>query len=267
MTVIQAFILGIVQGLTEFLPISSSGHLVLVQKLLRVEGEVVSFNIAVHLATLLAVFIVFRKDLLEILKNPFGKMTWLIAVGTIPAVIFGLGFKDIIDSLFNSGATLAFEFVLTGLVMLYAERKESGSKKLEGTTYKDAFIIGTAQAIAILPAVSRSGFTISGALFRGLNRSFAAKFSFLLSIPAILGAAVLDFKDVFGSQGSVWGIDMLPLAAGVIAAGISGYLSIKFMLKILQKGSLKVFSYYVFALAVFVLIDQLFFGYFFAKLI
>ena len=266
MTVIQAIILGIVQGLTEFLPISSSGHLVLFQKLLKVEGEVISFNIAVHLATLIAVFIVFRKDIFSILKNPFGKMTWLLAVGTIPAVVFALLFKDLIDMLFNSGATLGFEFILTGLIMLYAERKKSGNKRLEGTTYKDALIIGAAQAVAILPAVSRSGFTISGALFRGLDRSFAAKFSFLLSIPAILGAAVFDLKDILEVSGGGLGMSTLPMIAGTLAAAVSGYLAIKFMLRILQKGSLKIFSYYVFALAVFILIDQAFFGYFFPRL-
>lgn len=265
MTVIQAFILGIVQGLTEFLPVSSSGHLVFFQKLLNVQGNVVSFDVAVHLATLIAVFVVFWKDIVDILKKPFGKMTWLIVVGTIPAVLFGVGFKGLINRLFESGATLGFEFILTGVVLWYAESKKSGRKGLESTTYADALVIGAAQAVAILPAVSRSGFTISGALFRGLNREFAARFSFLLSIPAILGAAVLDLKDVMDA-GTGLGIGNLPLIVGMLAAGISGYFAIRFMLRILQRGSMKVFSYYVFALAAIVFIDQLFFGYFFTKL-
>lgn len=264
MNVIQAFILGIVQGLTEFLPVSSSGHLVFFQKLLRVQGDVVSFDVAVHIATLLAVFSVFWKDIIAILKNPFGKFTRLLVVGTIPAVVFAVLFKDLIDSLFASGATLGFEFILTGLVIWYADGRKSGRKNLEKTTYGDALVIGAAQAVAILPAVSRSGFTISGALFRGLNREFAAKYSFLLSIPAILGAAVLDFKDIMDA-GGVLGIETIPLVVGMLAAAVSGYFAIRFMLRILQRGSMKVFSYYVFALALIVFADQLFFGYFFSK--
>ena len=128
MTIIQAIILGLVQGITEFLPVSSSGHLVFFQKLLGVEGHVVSFDIAVHLATLIAVFIVFWKDIWEMIKRPFSKFPIYIVIATIPAVVFAIVFKDIIESAFQSGKTLAFEFILTGIVMLYAERKRSGKR-------------------------------------------------------------------------------------------------------------------------------------------
>lgn len=264
---IQAIILGIVQGLTEFLPISSSGHLVLFQKLFGLKEGVITFDVAVHLATLVAVFIVFKDDIWDLLKKPFSKLTFLLVVGTIPAVILGLLFKHTIDSLFESGKTLGFEFILTGLALLYAENVRNRNKKLDETSYADAALIGVAQAIAILPAVSRSGLTIAGSLARGLNREFAAKFSFLLSIPAILGAAVLDLKDVVKLIGSTGpGVDLFPLIVGMTAAAISGYFAIRFMLKLLTKGSLKGFAYYVFILAALILTDQLFIGHFFEKL-
>lgn len=265
MTILQAIILGLVQGLTEFLPVSSSGHLVFFQKILNVSGNVVTFDIAVHLATLIAIFTVFYNDIWEMIKKPFAKFPLYIIIATIPAIVFALIFKDVIENAFGSGKTLAFEFVLTGLALLYAERKKSGSRDIKDMNVKDAVFIGCAQAISILPAVSRSGFTISGALVRGLNREFAAKFSFILSIPAILGAAVFDIKDI-AEAGWQLSIGTGPLVAGTIAAAISGFFAIKIMLQILKKGSMKIFAYYVFAMAAIVLCDQLFIGYFFEKL-
>lgn len=268
MNVIEGFILGLVQGLTEFLPVSSSGHLELMRRILGIQNDMITFDVAVHVATLVAVFAVFWKDILEILKKPFGKLPMLIVVGTIPTVIMGFAFKDKIESIFNSGSTLGLEFILTGLILVYAERVRNSNKQLKETTYTDAAIIGVAQGIAILPAISRSGLTIAGALFRGLNREFAAKISFLMSIPAIMGAAVLEGHDLFKSPGGIEAsLDLFPLIVGVLAAGISGYFAIKFMIKILTKGSLKVFSYYVFALGIIIIIDQLFFGKLFDKLL
>lgn len=264
MTSIQALILGIVQGLTEFLPISSSGHLALFQKIFGIQKGVLTFDVAVHLATLVAVIFVFWKDIIGIIKKPFGKLPLLIVVGTLPTIIIGLALKDIIEKLFESGVTLGFEFLLTGLILWYAESVKSKGKGLEKTTYGDAAVVGVAQGIAILPAISRSGLTIAGALFRGLDREFAAKFSFLMSIPAILGAAALDGYKVAKSGGGL-GVDVLPLVLGMAAAAICGYLAIKFMLRILTKGSMRVFSYYVFVLGALIILDQLFFGRFFAR--
>lgn len=267
LTVLQSFILGIIQGLTEFLPISSSGHLVLFQKLFGLEQGVVTFDIAVHLATLIGVFVVLRKDILNILKKPLGKLPLLIVAGTIPAVIFGIVFSDLINGLFQSGISLGFEFILTGLVLWYAESLKSSNKGLDRMTLMDAVVIGTAQSIAILPAISRSGLTIAGSLFRGLNREFALKFSFLLSIPAILGAAAKDIYDISGSaSGSSISIGFWPLLTGVVTSAILGYLTVRFMLKVFSKISLKIFSYYVFAVGILILIDQIFFGRFFMKL-
>ncbi|MCX7710648.1 MAG: undecaprenyl-diphosphatase UppP [Clostridia bacterium] len=267
MSILQAFILGIVQGLTEFLPISSSGHLVLFQKLFGISEGALTFDVAVHLATLLAVFIVFWRDIVNILKKPFGKLPMLIVAGTIPTFILAAAFKDLFERLFESGKTLGIEFIFTGLILLYAESVKSKDKGLEKTTYTDAAIIGLAQGIAILPAVSRSGLTIAGALFRGLNREFAARFSFLLSIPAILAAALLDIYKLIKDP-SAFGTtaDLLPLGVGMMAAAVFGYFAVRFMLKILTKGSMKVFSYYVFVIGALVLLEQIFIGKMFGKL-
>lgn len=264
MTTLQGIILGIIQGLTEFLPISSSGHLVLFQRLFGLKEGALTFAVAVHVATLIPVFILLWRDIWEMIRKPFGKLTLLVVVGTIPTVIIGLSFSDLFDSLFQSGKSLAFEFIFTGAILLYAESAKSRDKKLETTTYIDAGVMGIAQGIAILPAVSRSGLTIAGALARGLNREFALKLSFLLSIPAILGSALLDAVDV-AKTGSL-GVDIMPLVAGMIAAAIAGYIAIKFMMKVLAKGSLKIFSYYVFVLGVLILFDQLVTHRFFAPL-
>lgn len=265
MNVLEGFILGIVQGLTEFLPVSSSGHLVLLQRVFGIEKGVLTFDIAVHLATLIAVFFVFRKDIIDIIRKPFSRLPLLIAVGTIPTVVIGVAFKDLFEKLFESGSTLGLEFILTGLILWYADGAKSKNKKLDGTTYVDASVIGVAQGIAILPAVSRSGLTIAGALFRGLNREFAAKFSFLMSIPAILGAALLDgYKLVKG--GAELGTGFWPLIIGMTAAAATGYIAIRFMLKVMSKGSLKVFSYYVFIVGLLVIIEQIFSGRLFGRL-
>jgi undecaprenyl-diphosphatase len=268
MNSIQALILGAVQGLTEFLPVSSSGHLVLFQRLFGLKEGVLVFDIAVHLSTLLAVIAVFWKDILGIFKKPLGKLTWLIVVGTIPAVVFGLAFKHFIERLFETGKTLGLEFIATGVILWLAEAIVSKNKKLEETSASDAICIGTAQAVAILPAVSRSGLTIAGALFRGLNREFAAKFSFLLSIPAILGAAVLDIPDatkMLKSSGTI-GVSLLPLILGMAAALVFGWIAIRWMLRVLSKGSLRGFAVYVFSIGLLVLLEQIFIGRIFSPL-
>jgi undecaprenyl-diphosphatase len=269
MNFLQAFILGTVQGLTEFLPVSSSGHLVLFQNIFGLRENVLTFDIAVHVATMIAVIAVFRKDVLEILKRPLGKMTWLLVIGTLPAVLVGLTLKKSIETLFESGKTLGMEFIATGIVLWLVESVRTGRKKQEETSAVDALWIGTAQAVAILPAVSRSGLTIAGALFRGLNREFAAKFSFLLSIPAILGAAVLDLPDAAAqvrATGTV-GVPTASLVIGMAASLVFGFIAIKWMIRVLTRGSLRGFAVYVIILGLLVLADQLFFGKWFTPLL
>jgi undecaprenyl-diphosphatase len=178
-------------------------------------------------------------------------------VGTIPAGVIGVLFKNKIEKIFESGTTLGLEFIFTGLVLWYAESIRSKNKGLEKTGYGDAALMGTAQAIAILPAVSRSGLTLAAALMRGLNREFALKLSFLISIPAILGATVFDLKDVIKPEAGTVSIDIWPVLIGMVVAAVSGYLSIKFMLKVFSKASLKIFSYYVFILGILIVIEQI----------
>ena len=254
MNIIQAIILGLIQGLTEFLPISSSGHLVLFQKIFGINEPTLIFDTMVHIGTLAAVVTVLWKDILSMLKKPFQKLTWLLIAGTIPTGIIAIMFKDSFEAMYKSGSTLGFEFLATGFIILFAERLNTGRKQVKETSYLDAAFIGIMQGAAIMPAVSRSGLTISGALLRNLDREFAAKFSFLLSIPAILGAAAFQIKDIVeAGSGSVI---TAPIAAGTIAAAVAGYFSIRFMIVLLKKGSMRYFSYYVFAIGALVIVDQ-----------
>lgn len=254
MNIIQAVLLGIIQGLTEFLPVSSSGHLVLFQKIFGINEPTLVFDAFVHIGTLFAVLSVFWEDILALLKKPFQKLTGLLIAGTIPTVIIAVLFGDLISESFESARTLGIEFIFTGCVLLFAERLGRGRKGVKETGYGDAAFIGVMQGVAIMPAISRSGLTISGALLRNLDREFAAKFSFLLSIPAIVGGALFSIKDAMDA--GIAAFNTVPLAAGMIAAAVAGYLSIRFMLGILKKGNMRGFAYYVFALGALVLSDQ-----------
>ncbi|MDA8233983.1 MAG: undecaprenyl-diphosphate phosphatase [Clostridia bacterium] len=255
MSILEAIILGIIQGLTEFLPISSSGHLVLFQKLFGLTEGTFTFDIMVHLGTLVAVAVIFWKDIVYMIKRPFDRLTLLVIVGTIPTVIIGLAFKDYFKALFESGSSLGIEFIVTGAIIWFAENMRRGHKKIDQVTYGDAILIGILQGAAILPAISRSGLTIAGALFRGIERETAARYSFLLSIPAILGGVVLDGKDVF-EQG-LGNISLTPLLIGTVVSAIAGYLAIKTMIALIQRGSLKVFSWYVWVLGIGIIMAQL----------
>ncbi len=256
MSVIQAIILGIIQGLSEFLPVSSSGHLVLFQKLFGLNEGTLTFSIVLHVGTLIPVLIVFRKEIFALLKNPFQKTTYLLVLATIPAVLAALFLDDYIEKLFNGGSFLALGFFITGLLLLYADTANVGRKTEKEMSYTDGLIIGVIQACAITPAVSRSGSTITAGLFRGLSRETAARFSFLLSIPAIAGATVLELKKIVTGEVSVEGFELLPTVFGFLAAVISGYFAISFMLKLIKACKLKYFSYYVFALSALILVDQ-----------
>lgn len=259
MSLLEALVLGVIQGLTEFLPISSSGHLVLIEKIFGIEAEgTMSFNIALHIATFLPVLWIFREDVLAIIRKPFSRITALIAVATIPTVIIAVVFSNFIENAFVTGSYLGICFIVTGLALWLAESVDNKTKKDVNTvSYPDAALVGVAQGIAILPAISRSGFTIAGALLRKFDRAFALKFSFLLSIPAIVGAALKEGYGLYKSGLPLTGdLEIFTVLVGMAAAAASGYLAIKFMINVLKRGSLKIFSYYVFTLGVFVLIDQ-----------
>jgi undecaprenyl-diphosphatase len=263
MTTCEAIFLGIVQGLTEFLPVSSSGHLVLFQRLFGIEEGALIFDVAVHVATVAALLTVFRRDIWTMIRQPFSRLTLLVIAGIIPTGIIGILFKDIFEEMFSSGASLGAGFLITGAVLWWAETARTHDKDVEHMSYLDAVFIGTLQGIAIIPAVSRSGMTIAGALLRGLDRQFAARFSFLLSIPAILGAAVVKTKPLIEMVRAGTGVGMTELVLGMISAALFGYAAIRFMLWVIEKKSLRGFSWYVWILGTLILVDQFFFHGFF----
>ena len=250
----QAIILGVIQGLTEFLPVSSSGHLTIFQNLLSMSGDMISFDVFVHLGTLIAVFVAFWSDISALLRRPFCKFTALIIIGTIPAALMGVFLDDIFTLMFSSLVAVSCALIITG-ILLWVSDRFSGTKSINDMTVKDALIIGIFQGCAITPGLSRSGSTIFGALLCGLKRSEAAKFSFILSIPVILGAGVKEMLDM--AQESVI-IFQPSYILGAAVAAICGYLAIRIFLHLLAKKSLRVFSYYCWALAIIVLILQLF---------
>ncbi|MDR0589469.1 MAG: undecaprenyl-diphosphate phosphatase [Spirochaetaceae bacterium] len=258
MKISEALILGAVQGITEFLPVSSSGHLVLLQRIFKISEPVLVFDTLVHGGTLIAVLVVLWQDIWNILRRPWQPLTGLLALATVPAVVFALVFKGPIDRAFESAAGLGFAFLITAAALGISEilSKRSGRLRDGGAmTGLDALIIGILQGIAIIPGVSRSGLTLSGALSRGLERGFAARFSFLLSIPAILGALVFQVKDLGGGPGG-GGIGPGPLIAGTAAAAAVGFFSIKFMLKLVRERSLWGFAAYTALLGLLITTDQ-----------
>lgn len=260
MTIFEAIILGFVQGMTEFLPVSSSGHLVLLQKLFGINEGAMLFTIMLHVGTLISIFIVFWEDIIEMIKNPLSKLSVLIISATIPTVLIALLLQDVVEAAFDSAATIGFGFLLTGIILWAVDSIKPGNKELKEMTLLNALLIGTAQGLAIFPAISRSGSTIAGALFQNLDRRFAAKFSFLMSIPAILGSLVFQVKDIVGTE---LNIEWIPVIIGTIVAAVSGYLAIRFMMEMIAKKSLKYFSIYVFILGGIVLLDQYIFGWVF----
>lgn len=263
MTVLQALILGIVQGLTEFIPVSSSGHLVLLHQALGVTENGLAFDVALHSGTLMALLIYFYKDIFELAKSVFIKsdktrLAWLLAFATLPAVVAGLFLEGLAESKFRSSILVAINLIVVALFMLAAERYAKHYKdktKLEATSTKQALGVGTAQALAIVPGVSRSGATITTGLFLGMDRVAATRFSFLLGVPIIFGAIVKVFLSdgVIDSVKGEAGI----FAVGVIAAFASGLFAIQFMLKYLAKHTLDVFAYYRIGLGVLVILIAL----------
>ena len=265
MSILHAVVLGVMQGLTEFLPVSSSGHLVLLQKIFGIEEPALFFDTMVHLGTLLAVFAVLWRDIWAILRRLFQPLTLWLVVATVPAVVAALAFGKPIERAFETGQFLGFSFLLTAALLTVAEMLSRSSRARTGEELKkagdmnllDALVIGILQAVAIAPGVSRSGATISGALARKLDRDFAARFSFLLSIPAILGAVVIQTKDLLkGGAAETAGVGAAAIIAGTVSAAIVGFFAIRLMLKIIRERSLFGFAIYTAALGILVLVDQ-----------
>ena len=263
MTLLQAIILGIVQGITEFLPISSSGHLIVLQRVFGMEEPALTFDIVVHLGTLFAIVAVFWADIMAIIKKPFSKMTGLLIVGTIPVVVAGFLLRDVIQTHFRTGIWLAAAFTLTGFLLVLADRFTTGQKEERDISWFDAFFIGCSQALAIPPGISRSGTTITGALARGLKRETAARFSFLLAIIAIAGAGALETVEVVRDGARVEAIGIMPLIFGFLAAALVGYLCIRLLLKLIKACKLRYFSFYLWGLAVLIFADYFFVNHFF----
>lgn len=275
MQVLQAVFLGILQGLTEFLPVSSSGHLLLAQKLLGVEPSL-TMSILLHLGTLVAVFIVFWRDWWAMLKNPFKSHVFrMLVVATLPAVAATLLLEDFItmqSSKYSSGLVLGICFLVTAVLLFASEawaarHKQTGKRHkkqdVEDVSLKQALAMGGMQAVAILPGISRSGATIVGGLFAGLDRTVAAKFSFMMSVPAILGGLVFDLKDIITGEAQALSEGILAPLAGIVVAGVVGYFAIRWMLKLLSRVSLRVFGVYVAVVGLLVILDSTVFHQFF----
>jgi undecaprenyl-diphosphatase len=243
----EAIILGIVQGITEFLPISSTAHLVLLPRLFGWEDALLSslpFDVALHVGTLLSVLVCLYEDILDILRSN-RRLAYLIVGATVPAGLAGVFLNDYVGGVFRSPALIAVMLVLFGIVMYLAERFKQ-HKSMKKLTWGDAIFIGFAQALALMPGVSRAGITISAGLARGVKREEAARFSFLLSIPVIAGAAVLEGRHLFNGNVET---DFALVGAGFLASFVTGVGAIKFLIKYLAKFSLNAFVYYRFILA------------------
>lgn len=273
MSIIEAIILGIIQGFSEFLPISSTGHLTIFGRMFNLISEEnpqawTSFIAVIQLGTLVAILVYFWKDiwniLIAFLKENLGqrrkfstqsldsKMGWFIILGTIPIVTFGLGFKDIIEgTLTKNLVVIACSLILLAIILAYAEKKAKFKKEMKDLSVFDSIVIGIAQAMALIPGSSRSGTTITGGLFMGLTRESAARFSFLLSIPSVFASGMLELYEQikFIDQSGV-----VNLIIATIVSGISGYAAIDFLLKYLRKNTTFVFIYYRIALGVLILI-------------
>ena len=244
---IDAFILGVVQGIAEFLPISSSGHLVIMQSILGIEQPGNTFEIIVHLGTLASIIVVFFKDIKKIVssfyKNKNRKFIYCIIIGTLPSIFVGLGFKNQIQSLFEDVFAVGIALIFTGLFLFLSRYIKEQDKEL---SIAKATIIGLSQSVAIIPGVSRSGMTITFALLLGLSSKEAAKFSFLLAIPVILGAGLITMMDINNG----FSISMDTVLIGFFTSFITGILSLKWLLKTLEKGEFYYFGLYCIVLGV-----------------
>ncbi|MCL1975329.1 MAG: undecaprenyl-diphosphate phosphatase [Firmicutes bacterium] len=250
LSVWEAVLLGLLQGITEFLPVSSSGHLVIAQLLLGIDQPMLTFDIAVHVGTLAAVIAAFWDDVKSLLKKPLSKTMLLLIIGTVPAVLAALLLGDYIDFLFSSLLVVAIALFCTGLFLRFSDRFH-GTGNVKNMSYLSALVIGLFQAIAIIPGLSRSGVTIFASLNRGLMRKDAARFSFLLSIPVIFGAVCKQLLDLRHTES--FGLSGTYLLGAVVAACF-GYAAIRVFLKLLNQKSLRYFGYYCWALAILILL-------------
>lgn len=282
MDLLKAIFLGLIQGIAEFLPVSSSGHLAIMKFLLHMETDTgLLFDVLLHLGTLAAIFIAFWKDIKElivegfkiigdffvniglffannvahkkhtykkVISTPYRKFVMLVIVSTIPTGIMGIVFEDAITLVGETLLVPGLCLVLTGILLSIADRVKTGKKQAENVSYGEAGLLGIAQGLATLPGLSRSGTTITACLLSGFDRSFAVKYSFIMSIPAVLGAVVLQLKDF--NMELVSSSELVNYAIGTVIAGVVGYISIKTMLKVVRGKKFKYFAYYCFAVGI-----------------
>ena len=255
-------ILGLVQGVAEFLPISSSGHLTLLQHFFGLEETDMLLNILLHFATMIAVWVYYYRDIWDMFMEFFRwigslfspnksdrhvpdgrRMIWLLIMGTLPllAVIF---FKDKVEQLGNYPVFVSIALIATGLILFVSDRMSKGKKTVRNATFRDVLFVGAAQALATVPGISRSGTTITAGLVRGFDRAFAVRYSFLMSLPAIVGATLLEILDVLEQPGAV-DVSLMPAyLLGMLVSGVVGYFAIGLINKLVTKGKFGVFSYY-----------------------
>ena len=272
MSILSAVILGVIQGVAEFLPISSSGHLAIAQNLLgiKLEGSADGvFDVLLHLGTLIAVFIAYWSDIVDMIREfflgvrdiargttptpvpPNRRMILLLIIGTLPLVLI-VPIKDLIEGLSVNTIFVGCALLVTGVLLFLCDKHNKGRKNASSVRLRDVLLVGVAQAFATMPGISRSGTTVSVGCFLGMDRRFALRYSFLMSIPAILGANILNIKDCFET-----GIDMSLLPAyisGVITAAVLGYLSIRLLKFVTDKGRFGAFSYYCWAVGALTII-------------
>lgn len=261
MQIVHAFVLGLVQGLGEFLPISSSAHLVLVPWLFRWPDPGLGFDIALHWGTLLAVLVYFRQDIWGLamgfwhslfpatrdLRNDVKqRLAWLLVIASVPGAIIGKLFEEQADKAFRSPLLIAMTLSVFGLLLLAADRFGRRTRNLDGVRWPQALLIGCSQALAVIPGISRSGSTIAAGLGLGLNRSDAARFSFLMSVPIIFGAGVLKIRHF--SEG----VTHLELAVGFATSAVVGFLAIRYLMRYLVRHDYKIFVWYRLAVAALV---------------
>lgn len=264
MDYIQSVILGLVQGLTEFLPVSSSGHLSVVQSLMGIADIPIFFDIMLHVGTLIAVVIALRHEIVQLVAHPVKNKLLMLVIATLPAVAVTLIAEKVFPEMFSdllNGKYLAFGFYATTAVLCIAETLARRAPKKRTIRLPEALVMGVMQAAAIAPGLSRSGSTISGGLFTGVPRESAAKFAFLMSIPAILGGVVFGAKDV--AENGMGAVTIPALLIGLAAAAVSGFLAIKWMLALITHHKLYGFAVYTAVLGTIVLMESVLYGSYF----
>jgi len=268
LSIIKAIILGAIQGASEFLPVSSSGHLVIAQELLgvRLEGSgLLAFDVCLHFGTLIAIVAVFWRDIVEIIRafvkpcetsevSQARRLGLMIVLGTVPAVIAALLFADFFESLVSNPMAAAAMLLVTGAILWMTRFSREMGEGASGLKWWRSIVIGCAQAAAIIPGISRSGSTISAGLFLGLDRTLAARFSFLLAVPAIAGAMVLNVDDLAALSSDI----LLAVIIGTIVSAIVGFACIKWLLSLIRRGHFSVFAYYCWTIGIAAIVYKVF---------